>query len=57
MTQGELGKAVGVSQRAISSYEAGNRRPSPEVAERIAAVLNLSITEMWETLYLRSEKD
>ena len=30
LTQTALGEAVGVSQRAISSYEAGARKPSPK---------------------------
>lgn len=56
LTQTELGKAVGVSQRAISSYEAGIRRPSPEVATKIATVLGMTIGEMWETLYLARDE-
>ena len=51
LTQTALGEAVGVSQRAISSYEAGARKPSPIVAMKIARVLGLTVTEMWEMLY------
>ena len=51
LTQTALGEAVGVSQRAISSYEAGARKPSPIVAMKIANVLGLTVAEMWEMLY------
>ena len=51
LTQTALGEAVGVSQRAISSYEAGARKPSPIVAMKIAHVLGLTVAEMWEMLY------
>lgn len=51
MTQAALGKAVGVSQRAISSYEAGTRKPSPIVAMQIADTLDLTVEEMWRMLY------
>lgn len=51
LTQTALGEAVGVSQRAISSYEAGARKPSPNVAMKIAHVLGLTVAEMWEMLY------
>ena len=54
LTQTALGEAVGVSQRAISSYEAGARKPSPIVAMKIAHVLGLTVAEMWEMLYADS---
>lgn len=37
----ELAQKVGVTQRAISRYEAGERRPSPELLERIGDALNV----------------
>ncbi len=53
MTQQSLGCKVGVSQRAIANYEAGTRRPSPTIAQRIANVLGLSLAEMWVMFYAK----
>lgn len=39
LTAVELAEKVGVTQRAVSRYEAGERRPSPELLEKIADAL------------------
>jgi len=54
LTQKELARNVGVTQRAISYYESGIRKPSPDVANRIAALLSLSIEEVWNMFYKAS---
>mgnify|MGYP001119314784 CR=1 FL=1 len=51
LTQQQLAEAVGVTKRAIASYESGSRRPSPAVAERIARVLGMDLETMWRVLY------
>lgn len=50
-TREMLGAAAHVSVRAIESYEQKKRRPPPEVAERLALVLGLTIEEMWAMFY------
>jgi transcriptional regulator with XRE-family HTH domain len=42
LTAVELAERVGVTQTAISRYEVGTRRPSPETLERIADALGAS---------------
>lgn len=49
-----LAAMVGVSQRSISSYESNQRKPSPEIAARIADVFGLSVEEMWEMFFKAS---
>jgi len=40
LTQAQLATLVGVDVTSINKYELGERRPSPEVAQRIANKLN-----------------
>jgi transcriptional regulator with XRE-family HTH domain len=40
MTMEELGAAVGVTRKAISFYEAGDREPDPDTLMRNVAVLD-----------------
>lgn len=42
MSQVELGKAVGVTDRAIAHYEKGLREPTLEVWECLASALHVS---------------
>ena len=42
MTQAELGEAVGVSQRMIVAYEAGDKKPSERKLHQLAKILNVS---------------
>ena len=57
MTAFELAEAIGVTVRALRSYEQGVHFPPPRVAERIAAVFDLSIEEMWQMLYANKPTD
>lgn len=47
LTQQSLAKTVGVTQKSISAYEKGERRPSPEVAQKIGAVLGFDWTRFF----------
>ena len=51
MTQAELGQLVGVSQRAIAAYEAGERKPSPRVMNKLMQELDIPLNEAWQMLY------
>lgn len=57
MTQAELGACVGVSQRAIAAYEAGERKPSPRVMNRMMKALEIPLTEAWSMLYGEENPD
>lgn len=46
LTQKQLGEKCGLSEPAIRNYELGNRTPSPQQLEKIAAVLNVTIAEL-----------
>lgn len=48
MTQAELGAAVGVTQRMIAAIEGAERRPSPDLAQRIGAELGLDWNEFYK---------
>lgn len=48
LTQTELGEMCGVAQRTVAAYESGERRPSPEVAKKIGAVLGMAWTDFFE---------
>lgn len=48
LTQAELGHRCGIAQRTVAAYESGERRPSPEVAKKIGAELEISWTEFYE---------
>src|SRR4051812_46182001 len=41
LTQAELGARVGCSAAAIRKFEAGERRPSSQIAERLATAIEL----------------
>lgn len=43
LTQKGLGIMSGLSEPAIRNYELGNRTPSPQQLEKIAAALNVSV--------------
>ena len=51
LTQSELGQLVGVSQRAIAAYEAGERKPSPRVMNRLIKELDMPLDVAWAILY------
>ena len=48
LTQAELAQQVGCSQRAIAGYELGERRPSVQMAKKIAAELGMDWTDFFE---------
>ena len=48
-TQAELAQSVGVSSRMIAALEAGTRRPSVSLAQRIGAELGIEWTDFFET--------
>lgn len=56
LTQAELGQRVGVSQRAIAAYEAGERKPSPKVVGRLISELQIPIDVAWKMFYEDDEK-
>lgn len=47
LTQYELGKILGLSKQAISSYERKGVRPSPETLARLADFFNISLDELF----------
>lgn len=51
LTQKDLAGRVGVSQRMLSFIENGERKPTPDVAERIARELDWTHEQMWAELY------
>lgn len=46
MTQGELGRILGLSRSAISMYEIGHREPEFEILERYADYFNVDMNYM-----------
>ena len=51
LTQAELGQQVGVTQRAIAAYEAGERKPSAKIMNRLMRVLDITLEDAWAMLY------
>ena len=47
LTQAELAQILGVSQRMVAACESGERRPSPELAQRIGTELGFSWTDFF----------
>ena len=47
-TQAELAQVLGVTQRMVAACEAGERRPSPGLSQRIEAELGIPWTEFFE---------
>lgn len=57
MSQAELAKAAGVSQRALSAYENGTQTPRPDAAMRLARVLpGVEWTDFYSVEQLGGEK-
>ncbi len=50
LTQAELAQRVGIAQRTVAAYEAGERRPSIDVAQRMAVELECSWTDFYDEL-------
>lgn len=51
ITARELGCICGKSERAIRSYETGERKPKPEVAFKIGDAVGLSEAQVIEVFY------
>jgi len=47
-TQAQIAEAVGISQQMYSFIELGERRPSVEVAKKIASVMGFNWTRFFE---------
>lgn len=54
LTQKGLAMLVGVSVRSIAMYEAKQRRPSVDVAQKLAAVLGIPEEKIFEVFYKKS---
>ncbi len=52
LTQMELGERVGIAQRTVAAYESGERRPSIDVAQRLAKELGAA----WPDFFDESEE-
>ena len=48
LTQAELAQLLGVSQRAVASYELRERRPSVPTAKKMGALLDFDWPEIYE---------
>ena len=48
LTQEELGKKIGITGVAIMRYEKGQRNPKLETLQRIAAALNVPVSDLLE---------
>ena len=51
LTQTQISKCARISQGYYSDIESGSRCPSPDVASRIAKVLNISEQDMFRVFY------
>lgn len=47
----------GVSQKTISAIETGTRKPSHDLAKKIAKIFDLSINQIWEMFYEKQLKE
>ncbi len=47
LTQAELAQVLNVSQRMVAACELGERRPAPELAQRISAELGMKWTDFY----------
>ena len=59
-TQAQIAKAAGITQQMYSFIELGERRPSVEVAKKIAAVMGFNWTRFFDDeceAYERRNKD
>ena len=59
-TQTQIAEAVGITQQMYSAIELGERRPSVEVAKKIAAVMGFNWTRFFDDeceAYERRDED
>ncbi len=50
MTQKDVGKYTGVSERAVSRWERGECRPRKEILPRLAECLGVTVKEMADNM-------
>lgn len=50
MTQAELAKRAGVSQKALSNIETGAQQPSPVTVGKLAQALELEFDELYDAI-------
>ena len=48
ITQEQLGRKIGVSQRTISDYASGKTAPSYDVMARMAVILDISLDQVFD---------
>jgi ribosome-binding protein aMBF1 (putative translation factor) len=51
MSAKELANRIGVSYQIVYCYENGQKRPSPQVAEKIGKELGLTRNQLWDMFY------
>lgn len=56
ITQTQISQCAGISQGYYSDIEGGVRCPSPEVAVRIAKVLNIPENDIFRIFYAETNK-
>lgn len=54
-TQEDVAAAIGIDRASYTRIENGQRRPSPEVAEKIGRLFGLSIEDIWQLFYSTPE--
>lgn len=57
MTQAELGKRLGLSQKAISKYVTGKSLPSIETLGNICSVLDVNVTAFFPNNQSKNEEE
>lgn len=55
LSQSKIAKEIGVSQQMYNYIENGKRRPSPELAQKIAKVLKFDWTKFYEEQETKEE--
>jgi transcriptional regulator with XRE-family HTH domain len=56
MRQDELATAAGITQSMVSQLETGEKKPSIEVAEKMAVALNCDSHDLFDGFVLRKDK-
>jgi DNA-binding XRE family transcriptional regulator len=57
LTQKELALKAGICRESVARFESGARKPSPNVARRIARVLDLTLEQMWSMFYATDDQE
>ena len=56
LTQYDVSRAIGISEKEYSYYENGKASPQPSVALRIAKVLDTSESKLWPDMFLKGSE-